>query len=131
MISGGGAAAEKSAFFVENASSVADGCLDVGTRELQFSCHPMQPGGLPRPSVSSQLIHRNARNTDLLPACSGWCEGVPRRLDTHEGIDPRRTPLAMEIPPDQAGKASRLFAGQFSQNRSLNQLVVVPEREPG
>lgn len=44
MISGGGAAAEKAAFFVENASSVTDGCLDVGTRELQFSCHRIQSG---------------------------------------------------------------------------------------
>lgn len=44
MISGG-AAAEKKAFFVENASSVTDGCLDVGTRELQFSCHRIESGG--------------------------------------------------------------------------------------
>jgi hypothetical protein len=44
MISGGTAAAEKSAFFVGNASSVTDGCLDVGTRELQFSCHRIQSG---------------------------------------------------------------------------------------
>lgn len=43
-ISGGAAAADKAAFFVENASSVTDGCLDVGTRELQFSCHRIQSG---------------------------------------------------------------------------------------
>ncbi len=44
VISGGTAAAEKSAFFVENAGSVTDGCLDVGTRELQFSCHRIESG---------------------------------------------------------------------------------------
>ncbi|WP_313345656.1 hypothetical protein [Stenotrophomonas sp.] len=44
VISGSGAAAEKTAFFVENASSVTDGCIDVGSRELQFSCHRIEPG---------------------------------------------------------------------------------------
>lgn len=37
-------AAEQKDFFVENAVAVTSECMDVGTRELQFSCHRIQPG---------------------------------------------------------------------------------------